>query len=130
MFEQYAQILKSEVPHLEVQGETYPPPRINEMMSNTLFWVRMLCIVALFGGPQLLQTIGIHNPPAFYNWAQENKVIHFPIQSQSIPPITSPQMTTFLVIFLMGSQLENYLLSTGAFEVYLNGTNPTTSHLH
>lgn len=102
MFEQYAQVLKSEVPHLEVQGETYPPPRINEMISNTLFWVRMLCIVALFGGPQLLQTMGIQNPPAIYNWAQENK------------------MTAFLVIFLMGSQLENYLLSTGAFEVYLN----------
>ncbi len=30
-------------------------------------------------------------------------------------------MTAFLLIFLVGSQLENYLLSTGAFEVYLNG---------
>lgn len=75
MFEQYARALQSEVPHLEVQGETYPPPRANEILSNTLMVFRMLCIVLLFGGPQLLQTVGIQNPPAIYNWAQENKVM-------------------------------------------------------
>lgn len=74
MFEQYAHTLKSEVPHLEVEGETYPPPRINEILSNTLFVVRMVCIGLLFGGPQLLQSLGINNPPTIYNWAQENKV--------------------------------------------------------
>ena len=31
------------------------------------------------------------------------------------------QMTAFLVLFLLGGQIENQLLSTGAFEVYLNG---------
>ena len=31
------------------------------------------------------------------------------------------QMTAFLVVFLLGGQIENQLLSTGAFEVYLNG---------
>ncbi len=30
-------------------------------------------------------------------------------------------MTTFLVIFIVGGQIENQLLSTGAFEVSLNG---------
>ena len=30
-------------------------------------------------------------------------------------------MTAFLLIFLIGGQIENQLLSTGAFEVYLNG---------
>ncbi len=75
MFEQYAQALQSEVPYLEVQGETYPPPRVNEILSNTLFALRMVCIVMLFGGPQLLQTLGIQNPPAVYLWAQENKVL-------------------------------------------------------
>lgn len=74
MFEQYAQALQSEVPHLEVIGETYPPPRANEILSNTLMVFRMLCIALLFGGPHLLQTIGIQNPPGIYNWAQENKV--------------------------------------------------------
>lgn len=74
MFEQYAQALKSEVPHLEVEGETYPPPRVNEIMSNALFALRMACIGLLFGGPQLLQYLGINNPPGIYTWAQDNKV--------------------------------------------------------
>ena len=74
MFEQYARTLQSEVPHLEVLGETYPPPRVNEILSNVLMVFRMVCIVMLFGGAQLLQTIGIQNPPGIYNWAQENKV--------------------------------------------------------
>ena len=44
-------------------------------------------------------------------------------------------MTAFLIIFLIGSQVENYLLSTGAFEVYLNGkpavvcVYPCTEHV-
>ncbi len=32
-----------------------------------------------------------------------------------------PQMTSFLILFLVGGQIETQLLSTGAFEVYLNG---------
>ena len=74
MFEQYAQALQSEVPHLEVQGETYPPPRINEVLSNIVFVIRMVCIALLFGGPQLLTSLGVNNPPGIYLWAQENKV--------------------------------------------------------
>lgn len=31
------------------------------------------------------------------------------------------QVTAFLILFLLGGQIENQLLSTGAFEVYLNG---------
>ena len=30
-------------------------------------------------------------------------------------------MTAVLLVFLIGGQIENQLLSTGAFEVYLNG---------
>jgi len=33
---------------------------------------------------------------------------------------TIQQMTAFLLIFIIGSQIENQLLSTGAFEVSLN----------
>lgn len=83
MFEQYAHALQSEVPHLEVHGDTYPPPRVNEILSNSLFVFRMACIVALFGGPQLLQTLGIQNTPWIYNWAQENKVCSIHLKSHT-----------------------------------------------
>ena len=103
MFEQYAHVLQSEVPHLHMEGSTYPPPHINQVLSNVVFVVRMALLLLLFAGPDALRYIGIQNPPHIYMWAQENKI------------------TAFLILFLLGGQIENQLLSTGAFEVYLNG---------
>ena len=74
MFEQYAQALREEVPHLDISGATYPPPRINEVLSNVLFGVRMFAILVLLGGNQILPALGVQNPPRIYTWAQENKV--------------------------------------------------------
>ncbi|XP_064394251.1 selenoprotein T2-like [Halichondria panicea] len=85
-----------------MEGGTYPPPRVNELLSSGLFIVRMAVVLLLLAGPGVLQSIGIQNPPWIYTWAHENK------------------MTTFLVIFIIGGQIENQLLSTGAFEVSLN----------
>ena len=38
------------------------------------------------------------------------------------------QMTSFLILFLVGGQIETQLLSTGAFEVYLNGKSHDMLH--
>ena len=59
---------------MNVEGETYPPPRINEIMSNVVFALRMAILLLLLAGPDALRSIGIQNPPAFYMWAQDNKV--------------------------------------------------------
>ena len=75
MFEQYAQTLRAEVPHLDISGATYPPPRLNEILSNVMFAVRMFLILLLFAGAQVLPVLGIQNPPWIYTWAQENKVL-------------------------------------------------------
>ncbi len=74
MFEQYAQALRTEVPHLNMEGGTYPPPRVNELLSSGLFIVRMAVVLLLLAGPGVLQSIGIQNPPWIYTWAHENKV--------------------------------------------------------
>lgn len=74
MFEQYAQALHTEVPHLSIEGSVYPPPRINELLSSGMFILRMAIILALLVGPGALESIGIQNPPWIYTWAQENKV--------------------------------------------------------
>ena len=74
MFEQYAHVLQSEVPHLHMEGSTYPPPHINQVLSNVVFVVRMALLLLVFAGPDALRYIGIENPPHIYMWAQENKV--------------------------------------------------------
>lgn len=87
---------------MRFEGATYPPPNFNQLLSTALFWLRMAMLLLLIAGPGVLETLGINNPPWIYTWAQENK------------------MTAFLIIFFVGGQIENQLLSTGAFEVYLN----------
>ena len=104
MFEQYAHALAEELPDLHLEGANYPPPYINNLLSNTLFYVRMVLIGLILGGPGVLQSLGIQQPPPIYMWTQENK------------------MTAVILIFLIGGQIEGHLLSTGAFEIYLNGT--------
>lgn len=103
MFEQYAQALANELPHLQLEGQNYPPPYINSVLSNVLFVVRMLLIGLILGGPGVLQNMGIHRLPDIFVWAQENKI------------------TSIILLFLIGGQIEGHLLSTGAFEIYLNG---------
>ena len=108
MFEQYSQALAEELPHLKLEGQNYPPPYINQLLSNVFFAVRMLLIVVIVGGPGVLQSVGIQQPPAIYVWTQENK------------------MTALILVFLIGGQIEGQLLSTGAFEIYLNGLSQHT----
>ena len=103
MFEQYAQALSEELPHVTLEGENYPPPYLNSVLRNILFVLRMLSIGLILGGPGVLQSVGIQQPPAIYIWTQENK------------------FTSIILLFLIGGQIEGHLLSTGAFEVYLNG---------
>ncbi len=75
MFEQYTQTLVAEMPNLKLEGETYPPPRLNQILSNVVFYVRISCLLLLLVGPEALeQYLGIQNPPWIYRWAQENKV--------------------------------------------------------
>ncbi|CAI8050391.1 Thioredoxin reductase-like selenoprotein T [Geodia barretti] len=62
----------------------------------------MVLIGLILAGPGALQSLGIQQPPSMYMWAQENK------------------FTAIILLFVIGGQIEGQLLSTGAFEVYLN----------
>jgi len=75
VFEQFAQALRAEVPHVTIEGGTYPPPRFNEILSSVIFYARISIFLLLIAGPGALQSLGIQNPPWVYTWAMENKVI-------------------------------------------------------
>lgn len=49
------------------------------------------------------------------------------VEVLSLPTL---QVTAFLILFLLGGQIENQLLSTGAFEVYLNGKSNVSTYLN
>ena len=66
--------LHHELPSLEIQGETYPPTKLARTLSNIVFFLRMLLIAAILGGPGALQAVGINHYPDWYQWTQEHKV--------------------------------------------------------
>lgn len=74
MFEQYASILQQELPTLEIHGETYPPTKLARTLSNIVFFIRMLLLAAILGGPGALNAVGINHLPSWYQWTQDNKV--------------------------------------------------------
>ena len=104
MFEQYAHALAEKLPHLHLEGANYPPPYINNLLSNVLFYVRMVLIGLILGGPGRSTESRLFNSHhLFILWTQENK------------------LTAIILLVIVGGQIEGHLLSTGAFEVYLNG---------
>ena len=62
------------MPTLLLEGEIYPPSDTARIASNILFAVRLLLIGLILGGPDILQKIGINQPPQWYLWMYENKV--------------------------------------------------------
>ena len=44
------------------------------MLSNVLFYARLLLIGVILGGPDLLRTVGINQNPQLLQWMFDNKV--------------------------------------------------------
>ena len=64
MFEQYAGVLQQELPTVDIHGETYPPTKLARTLSNIVFFLRMLLLAAILGGPGALNAVGINHPPS------------------------------------------------------------------
>ena len=74
MYEELFGILKEKFPELEVTGDNYPPHPVFLYLAHAVSVLRVVCFLIILAGPQLLQRIGIQNPPALYQWTQDNKV--------------------------------------------------------
>lgn len=94
MYVDYARRLRHAYPHIQVQGENYPPTPINAALSTMLQMVFMFGLLGSLAGAYVL-------PPLYANWITENR--------------------TMLMLVVLGSNfLAGQLLATGAFEVTYN----------
>ena len=59
-----------------LEGEVYPPSDTARLMSNVLFFARLLLIGLILGGPDVLRSVGIQQPPQWLQWMFENKVCY------------------------------------------------------
>ena len=84
-----------------IRGELYPPPEFNQLIAKLTGYIWVGGLVLLFGGDAIFSALGIPEP-AIYQYAKTNK------------------MTVGFGLFMLNN-LGASMLSTGAFELYLNG---------
>lgn len=83
---------------LEVRGSPYPPPLMNQYLSNAAFALQLAAFAMLFGGDAICTAMKVPKPE-FLSAMQENR------------------MMAGMGIWLVGNMLSAQLLNTGAFEI-------------
>lgn len=101
MYEQFAQLVRTHYPHMEVIGENYPPPPVQAMIARLLSYVKMALLICLLLSQNPFTLLNLPTP-SVYQWALDNK------------------MYACLMIFFFTNSIESFLISTGAFEISVN----------
>nr|CAG4642044.1 EOG090X0DP2 [Eurycercus lamellatus] len=102
VFEQYAVILQQKYPSLAVEGDNFPPPYYKMKMAQFLGILKMLLILIVVSGTNVFAYLGLPTP-SLWEWTQSNKFY------------------ACLMTFFLCNAVEGQLISTGAFEILLNG---------
>jgi len=84
-----------------VESSEYPPKPLNALLAKVLGYVQWGVMIMLFAGDYIFTALKIA-PPAIYNQMKEKKFM------------------VIIVVMLLGSNISNMLLSSGAFEVYVD----------
>jgi len=100
-YNQLAQNISDRYPNVMVSGTEYPTPPAKQILSKAVTFGQYGIMIMTIGGDWILRQLGI-TPPAIYHKIQEKKMI------------------VVMAAMFIGGQLSNSLLTTGAFEVYLD----------
>lgn len=95
-------MLHQRYPDLQFDGALYPPPQWRSNAAHVLSYLKLAAIGFMLFGYNPFTLLGMQTP-GFWLWAVENK------------------WYAAILVFFVGNMVETQLLSTGAFEVYLNG---------
>jgi len=101
-FQAVKQNLQARHPGLSIEGDNFPATPLKQLLAKTLFYVRMGLLLIMLTGTKLFDMFGVP-VPEWYHSLQENK------------------MMAMVGVFFMGNMVESNLLSSGAFEVSVNG---------
>lgn len=85
-----------------VTGKNYPASEQNQMLAKVLGFLQMILLALVIAGENICKVVGI-NTPELVKKLQE-----------------SPWLYGFL-IFMIGNNVQNSLMTTGAFEIYVDG---------
>ena len=102
--------VEQEAPEVVITGGEYPAPFEKQVISKVIGFLSMGFILVLLFGEKLIEQVAAE-PPAFVKRMYENK------------------WTWVFLVYIISSNISNMLLSSGAFEIYLND-NLYYSKLH
>ncbi len=146
VFEQYGTYVRQDLPSLLLEGEVYPPSDTARLMSNVLFFARLVLMGIILGGPDVLRYIGINQPPQFLQWMFDNKVCIYKSNLTSIVwvlssggggggsfPLNFPaSLQTYKLPHLMLHAVNLILLLIASLAIWnskFSGENPQTTPL-
>jgi len=101
MFDQYTAIIAERYPDLKIVGENYAPIAWKLYVVQFLSTFKILVIACILFGQDPFVYINMATPNLF-TWATENKLY------------------ASMMIFFISNAIETQLITTGAFEIYLN----------
>jgi len=101
MFDQYSAMINQRYPDIKIVGENYNPVAWKLYLTQFLSSFKILVIGFIIFGYNPFQYLNLETP-AIFNWAVENKLY------------------ASMMIFFISNAIETSLISTGAFEIFLN----------
>lgn len=101
MFEQYSHIIRERFPEINIIGENYSPSPYRVHTAQFLSSFKLVIIGVIMFGVNPFTHFNIQTPN-FFLWATENK------------------MYATMMIFFISNAIETQLISSGAFEIFLN----------
>jgi thioredoxin reductase-like selenoprotein T len=107
-----AQFLQKQFPEVTVDGGSYPPPPVVEMLGNVLWVLQGIGVLwIVLGGDRILSMVGLARPDA------HNRLVmptwYYQVQEYRIQ--------IGILLFLLLPQFLAKFMVTGAFEVYVDG---------
>ncbi|KAJ1346982.1 hypothetical protein KIN20_001916 [Parelaphostrongylus tenuis] len=100
-YEQFSMAVHEKYPEMPIEGSNYPADKWKEYLAHTINILKIAAIAVIITGRNPFLSIGMAEP-AILQWAQSNKI------------------SACMMLFLLTNMIESTLMSTGAFEIYLD----------
>ena len=109
---------------ITLEGGNYDPVFWKLQLARALSYLKIVVIAVVALGVNPFPSLGMATP-RFFDWAVSNKVLFTFIMawdSMIVAFPIFPQIYACLMSWFLTGMVENALMSTGAFEVFYNGT--------
>lgn len=101
---QVKQLLEQRYPSMQVVGSNYPPTALKQAAAQAVGTLQLGGFALVIVGDKIFETLGVPQPL----WYSQN--------------VAQNRFGTAVGVWFVGNFIQNQLISTGAFEVYYDGS--------